>query len=83
MRWQYYRRIENESMLQDLSGYYLSQLYEREREIEAKIKELREKEPSSKRKYESKHQVWFSLCQGYIDELKNTREAICAKKLKK
>ena len=63
MRWQYYRWIEKESMLQDLSGYSLSQLYEREREIEAKIKELREKEPSPKRKYESKHQVWFSICQ--------------------
>lgn len=80
MRWLEYG-FENDNGTWDLkSDYTLQELYDEQERLEDILHELREKEPSSKRKYEREHEVWFSLCQSYIDQLKEVRDMIVQKK---
>ncbi|MBR6950584.1 MAG: hypothetical protein IKH56_02490 [Oscillospiraceae bacterium] len=51
--------------------------------IEKHLAELRANEPPAKRKNENAHSVWFSQCQGCIDDLKEVRDAICIVKERK
>ena len=79
MRWQFYGFDEPGGIVKDLDSYSLQDLYIMQARIEERLESLREKEPHAKRKYEREHKIWFSICQSCIDDLKDVRDAICAK----
>ena len=80
MRWQQYFPEEEEGMILNLYSLDLSVLYKMQEKIEKHLIELRSKEPSSKRKNEREHRVWFMQCHDCIDDLKKIRDAIEFKK---
>lgn len=67
-------------MMEDLSKYPIKRLRIMLSEAERTLDELRRKEPSAKRKYRTKHEHWASLCQRYIQEICDLRDAIISKK---
>ena len=83
MRWQSFGHEMTEGMYDDLTTYSLENLYKKQDWIEKHLAELRSDEPSTKRKNEKAHQIWFAMCQGCIDELKEIRDAIINVKAKK
>ena len=80
MRWLEYAPKNVEGLAPILPEKTLSELYDIQTDIENKLKELRLKEPSAKRKYERDHKIWYDECQGYIEDLKEIRDLICQKK---
>ncbi len=58
MRWLEYFPENEEGMVVSLSEKSLSELYDIQADIENKLKELRQKEPKAKRKYERDHKTW-------------------------
>ena len=80
MRWQNFGFEDTEGMCVDIATFPLDQLYQRQAWLENQIKTLRDKEPKSKRNQVQFHQIWFDLCQSYIKDLQEVRDAICIKK---
>ncbi len=80
MRWQKPISWDNGGMYDDLSGRTMEELYEIERHIDERLIQLRLEEPAAKRKLEHEHRVWFSLCQHYLSDLRNVRDAIVSKR---
>lgn len=80
MRWQTNFPDNDEGMFVNLKEYSLLELCEMEKEEKLRLDNLRRNEPSSKRKNERQHSIWFAQCQMCIDSLHKIRDAIIEKK---
>lgn len=79
MRWQIYGHEEWNDMSEDIDNYSLKQLGEMRRRAKEHLLDLRDSEPSSKRKNEEVHRVWFAQCQQVIQDLNQIDLAISRK----
>lgn len=69
-------------MYEDLKQYSMEELRSRLLYWENALDELRRQEPSTKRKTRFEHMVWVDVCQSYIEEIQNLRDAIIEKKVR-
>ena len=76
MRWQRYGHEEWSDMSEDIDDYSLKQLGEMRKRAREHLLDLRDSEPSSKRKNEEIHRVWFAQYQQVIQDLNQIDLAI-------
>ena len=79
MRWQLYGHEESDYMTENLDNYSLNQLGEMRKRAKEHLLDLRDSEPSPKRKNEEIHTVWFAQCQKVIQDLNQLDIAISRK----
>lgn len=75
-----YGFIESGGMFESYDHLSLEKLYEKQKAIESRIDVLRTKEPPKKRGRKSEYKIWVDSVQDELDDLREIRDLIVARK---